>query len=567
MDIGRRNMLGAIGAAGVASVAGCCAVSRAVPPLLGQTPELPMRAWLKPTQIIKAPAAPNLAIDVHAHFFNASDVNVRGYFKDSIGHSFRPALRTLVELLSPFAETLAAAAMDAKTEYEEIVALGRLDEKSAIGEIELRTERHVERVDRAIFDILKGSEFAMEYERLYKLTVYRSGAVKSMPDTRFTLENVSRATARSAGRSVVAETKQLTRTADVPNPNDVIEFLGIFLRPRWMAISTYQNAYTSTRGAFGIDAVLGASVDFDHWFDCFPYSPREDQMRVQALLSLASGGYMLPLVAYNPWTDMIDKESSLGLVARAVEEYGFVGAKIYPPMGYYAYGNEKIDNASKRQRPTDLAKLDETLKRFFDYCTSMNVPVMAHTAESRGRDDPSDAFGGPDGWRELLAKYETAHKHPVIQAAHFGGLNTKKGKPHNWTTEFADLMRHKAATRFFADVGYWMDDADNSGKPCEGIRERAKCAFKENPVAASRVMFGSDWYMISQEEDWEAYPFKIASQLGSEISTAALFGKNAVECYGFAAHKRTEHEPSNRRRIENRFAGESKAPPAWLAKC
>ena len=61
-------------------------------------------------------------IDVHAHFFNASDVPVRGFLSECIGHSAPPPLRRLIELAAPLADVFAALAPTAAEELRRLRA-------------------------------------------------------------------------------------------------------------------------------------------------------------------------------------------------------------------------------------------------------------------------------------------------------------------------------------------------------------------------------------------------------------------------------------------------------------
>src|SRR5262249_42628637 len=108
--------------------------------------------------------------------------------------------------------------------------------------------------------------------------------------------------------------------ANANDPGGYLEFIGHMLSYRFMNIRDYQEFYTEADGVPGIDAVFNALVDFDYWLDCPTESSREDQVKVQSFLSLLSGGYMLPLVSYNPWTDIERKDASLNLVKMAIKD-------------------------------------------------------------------------------------------------------------------------------------------------------------------------------------------------------------------------------------------------------
>jgi hypothetical protein len=94
--------------------------------------------------------------------------------------------------------------------------------------------------------------------------------------------------------------------------------------------------------SISVDQVLGAFVDFDHWLTPLLRTAHEDQIKLHQLLSQLSGGYMLPLVAYNPWSDVLDNGKTLQRILDALDRRGFVGVKIYPPNGFRPYGNRLV---------------------------------------------------------------------------------------------------------------------------------------------------------------------------------------------------------------------------------
>ena len=64
-------------------------------------------------------------VDVHAHFFNASDVPVRGFVAECLGHRAPRAVQVLLEALSPIADVLAAQAPTAAQELHRFVTCSK----------------------------------------------------------------------------------------------------------------------------------------------------------------------------------------------------------------------------------------------------------------------------------------------------------------------------------------------------------------------------------------------------------------------------------------------------------
>jgi hypothetical protein len=292
--------------------------------------------------------------------------------------------------------------------------------------------------------------------------------------------------------------------------------------------------FTLDPDSFGTQMVLGALVDFDYWLDCPPTSAQDDQVRVHQRLFELTGGYLRPVVAYNPWTDINQDGAGLRRVISAYEQGDFVAVKIYPPTGFRPAGNATIPATTKKSRPV-LKDLDDTLKRFFAECAARKIPVMAHTAHSNGRDAAHDEFGGPAGWNALLIDAIRTAPAPIINLGHFGG-----GRGSNWTQEFAQLMAGKPDVALYGDLGYWEElmCPKSPDDVCEGARHRLKEAIDVSIPGSSnvsaRTMFATDWLMLSQVKQWPDYPAKMLESLetiANDDQIANIFGLNAIKCF------------------------------------
>src|SRR5215469_17122948 len=100
-----------------------------------------------------------------------------------------------------------------------------------------------------------------------------------------------------------------------------------------------------------------------------------------------------------PYTLGLSPSSSLQLVKDAVLNHGFIGVKLYPPMGFAPLGNVTLGGTFWNQawipRPlhrSDMgARLDQALTELYSWCQTNGVPVMAHTSPTNG---PSKSFEG-----------------------------------------------------------------------------------------------------------------------------------------------------------------------------
>lgn len=538
-------------------------------------PVIPARARpiFAPTRIASHGKQTRLCVDVHAHIFNASDIDAAGFMRKCVAHEeSSPEMRHLMEQLAGVVGQLEKIAPDAVNETKELLIYLSKTAEMQVDQVkrffESLAREHRKRVASALLEAMKAigldNEF-LELQLRHIEQMRRTFGIK--------LDAVSQPSALDEAQMLryldpelrLADYERVFGTTKQPEnslyPGSKLEFAGHMLAYRWMNLRDYTRLYTEASQAFGVDAVFASYVNFDYWLAPAKRSPKQDQMNLHALLSEMSGGYMLPLIAYNPWADIKDQGETFELVKRAVLQYGFVGVKIYPPMGFYPYGNSKILNSTPEPRP-DPKQLDRVLERLFYWCADNSVPVMAHSSESNGRDADSDEFGGPKGWDLLLKKFSNKTAKPVANVAHFGGGDTIAiHAPNSWPQQFAKLMKGSNGSRLYGDLGYWQTllwcDSEHPG--CDQAKARLKSAFKTNSGASSRLMFGTDWHMLSQEGAWNEYPKQLTANLSDVLTSMdAFFYQDALNCFGLVPGG------TQRDRIVRRFAGSPGGVPRWL---
>lgn len=531
----RRGVLQVLAAGGMAGLTGCCSMRPfATPAIAGDV--APVGTLLKPT-IRKSPLAPKLCIDAHTHFFNGTDVPVKGYLAGPIAHDLDEPLRSLVRSLAPLADALVEIAPTAAEEFRDLSARfsgASVTGKAAATDPFFRSVRVDDRAKRSedFYRIVRGSEFEAQYNALKRA---QRSDVKSLlsssesnllgPSSLLDAANASGVPSRDKALSL----DQQRIVNSVPYADGILAFVNHMLSPRWHNLLDYAEAYSAAEGAFGIDHVLGSLVDFDGWLDCPPRSAQDDQVKLHQMLSMASGGYLRPLVAYNPWSDIRSNGASLERVKRAITELGFIGVKIYPPNGFYPYRN-----TSRKGSPTvgpSFRDLDRVLETLWDTCISLNVPVMAHTNNSSGKDDDFDLLGGPSGWHALLARYKDRGA-PLVNLGHFGGA----GGGTSWTADFADMMASKGGEKVYGDVGFWdaLRCRDGEAPACGTAKLRLGAALKK-PGVNKRIMYGTDWLMLSTQRDWADYPYELLASIKHlPIAPEDFFGLNAQRCFSTA---------------------------------
>lgn len=531
--------------------------------------------FLAGPEVLAAWAKPERYFDAHTHFFNAQDVPVAAFLTKSVAHSIpSPRLRDLVTALAPVAEALAQLAPTPASEHKTLCSRAGLktlslpyDNEQFDDDIDKARDVIADEIYREI--LKRGDQITrLVNEAISSAKASKSSALLNQTQT-FSL-NFVREALRDGGsvRDQSSNKLKIQRAADlnveealVAAMKGVLQFVGFMLAPRHHNLRTYIRRNAEHSPGLPLSGCFASMVDFNYWLDSpAKASHMEDQIRVHEQLALLSRGFLMPLVGYNPWVDIRENNASLALVEKAIKYHGCVGVKIYPPMGFYPYNNIGLPLQTAEKRP-DLAALDKKLAAFYELCDSLSVPVMAHANESNGRDAAHDALAGTVGWTALRDKGPPLRS-LYVNAGHFGGsLEHDSG---DWSDDFVKLMIQKGTLQVYADLGYWNDLLDSSTVRAKLERELAT-TLDTGGTVANRVMYGSDWLMLSKEPGWEAYAGGVASIIRkldlSGALAAKVLGDNAMQCYGLK-------KDSNRGNLERLLMyyrdNGSAGPPGWL---
>lgn len=567
----RKLVLGAASIAGL-STAGCCTL----PPsqiAAGCTPR--PEPFLAGPEVQAAWRDSARYFDAHTHFFNAQDVPVAGFLSKSVAHSISDErLRQFVIALAPIAEALGKTAITAKAEHETLCGRSLRDRQRLksltedTSDLDTEIERQAEERARELYlEIIRRNS---DIPRLFDEAAQRAkssdiGALRNQVD-RFSEELVVEAFRDGAGYRLPETSRLVPQTkgrmssseATALSMRGALQFVRFMLSPRHHNLRTYIRRYAEQSPGLPLSGCFASMVDFNYWLDCPDRATNlQDQVRLHEQLALLSGGFLMPLVAYNPWVDIKEDDASIKLVKKAVQEHGCVGVKMYPPMGFYPYGNARIPVNTAEQRP-DSALLDRKLSALYQLCDELGVPVMAHAGESNGRDDAHDALASAVGWNELLDK-GPALKRLTVNAGHFGGAQPRE--VDDWTNGFIKLMARPGGLRVYGDLGYWDELMDSTAAQAK-LKRALATRLGAGESVADRVMYGSDWLMLSNVPGWELYAQAVGSLLKNfnppEIADKVL-GANAIACFGLAGGG-----VQLRRLVDFHVANGNAKGPGWL---
>ena len=522
------------------------------------------------------------AIDMHCHLFNADDLPVRGFVEHAFLHAEEGGLFAPPKaLLALVIDVIGNAAPSATREFERL--------RGGLGlTVEDPTERD------AIFE----DRLAASIERLAAIAAGQEAALtapdadKPTPDeARELLDDLSLLGASAPGafalarppgpdspgllaRSLNARIDAAERAAPAPGtaalrlPGGAVlrglSWARLMLDWRGDILARYERLY----GGFdGVGMITPALVDFDNWVRSRPgpASSLEQQVKVMSELSRrGSRQAMHGHVPFDPVRVVVEaRPEPLALIEWAVEEMGFVGVKLYPPMGFYPYDNlgKGADFAEEirasRSSEALAAEIDHALGRLYEWASApeRRVPLLAHARQSWGSRKEYEERARPASWAGAF----TAHPQLKVALAHFGDFTARSRDDPVWEDDLPALMDGHAGA--YADLSYLVgamdDDVERNRHKAERLRTFA------TPERTRHLLFGTDWSMTGLASGHDGYLSGLDAQLAragfDHAARRRVFRDNAVEFLGLA-----DGMPG-RARLE-RFYGRNSMDPEMLQR-
>ncbi len=293
-----------------------------------------------------------------------------------------------------------------------------------------------------------------------------------------------------------------------------------------------------------IDLFPPLMMDIGDWVGEQPPTSVPDQIAGmgQLIARPEIAGRMHPFVAFDPL-----RNDGLALVRGAISS-GFIGVKLYPPLGYRPIGNAGPNGATIDQRLEDL----------YAFCEAEDVPIVAHCTRHGAEVDHHGIFADPDHWRPVLER----HRSLRLDLAHFGSMEELLGPPYDdtpdpWPPKIVALMGD--FSNVYVDVSYFDEIADRDA--AAACMQKLATLYASNPAIARRVMYGSDWHMIMWAPAVDDYYRNFVAAYGPQFPSglADFLGGNAERFLGLIAGAKAVQ------RLHVYYERNNFTKPAWLA--
>jgi predicted TIM-barrel fold metal-dependent hydrolase len=358
-------------------------------------------------------------------------------------------------------------------------------------------------------------------------------------------------------------------------------------------------------------------VDYDEWSDDRAPTALCDQIAIQTLIAQLSirgqlpraGARIHPFVAFDPRREVVRRlagpqdaasyrpfgdgrifdpasvyvpasapppainrdSGALEMVRHAIEAGGFLGVKVYPPVGFAPLENARLRSSEPELSP----RLDLALRALYAYCEAEEVPITAHTSAGNEYGIGFRELVGPDRWAPVMRLYPNLR----LNLGHFGhdygidrahGVNTGAA----WIRQAAALIQ--VYPNVYADLSNspLVFDPEYAARYVPYLRE----IVARFPKVKARLMYGSDWWLNRLQAGSESFPAAIRLVLAgartAEVGGAALFGaeemadvmgRNALRFLGFLDEGNQPRAGRAARRLRVFYDGLRAAPPVWVA--
>jgi predicted TIM-barrel fold metal-dependent hydrolase len=553
-----------------------------------------------PAQLPPPGATTRRFIDVHCHFFNAADLPIRGFLQRVVLADYAYAQNASLAPLAVWRGMIAKLAdyvlkSSAPTPSAELACLKDATQCDGYSlgapRRRSRTLAHagVDNATSALTDVLEG-----HYERSRAMS--RGGvaprAAQGDDDVNAFVDYLIQEMDKEGSNRTGAHSSRSLQTA--PQSRGVFQSIAEYILSgssfvsryfHWAGVlsdyraniaNDYLKLYDPTKSRLIL--ATPALVDYNYWLEDQSPSAIPDQVEVMALLSLQLAKPAHGFAPFDPLREIRrgpNETSSLQHVQNAVLNRGFLGVKIYSPMGFRPSGNAESGlsfPAYAAQTDKDFGhRLDSALDELYAWCEAEEVPILAHTTDSQSAGPEFASRANPKFWEAVIAKYPRLK----LNLAHFGNFSqaiddrtaSKEAAlalfDNTWERVIGGFVKDGRFPNVYADISYFNWVLEGSDKPIQV--EAAKAMFKKYIATydpnVERLLFGTDWNMTGKANGFEHYIENVEAFFRAvglnESQLDNLFYRNALRFLGLAADTKAK------RRLETFYRENGKALPSF----
>jgi predicted TIM-barrel fold metal-dependent hydrolase len=284
---------------------------------------------------------------------------------------------------------------------------------------------------------------------------------------------------------------------------DWLRFFGTMLSSEEDIVGSLHQTYPQ------VDLFVGHLMDLEHSYGEVPHFPFAQQVTRMLALNRETEGKTLTFGMFDPFRG----DAALDAV-KSEYQAGVIGFKFYPPTGIRPAENlvppanmqgtvqSQWDSRYKGKTADYFDALNLT---FFEYCSQNDIPIFVHCTMDGFESVPGygKMMCDPVWWKSIFARYPNLR----VCFAHSGGdggwfgTGIPPAPSGSFTEEVFDLC--EKMPNVYCDVAYLEEILNNPGR--NQMRDDLITLFKSRPAVAKKIMYGTDWHMITQVFGHEQY--------------------------------------------------------------
>jgi predicted TIM-barrel fold metal-dependent hydrolase len=292
-----------------------------------------------------------------------------------------------------------------------------------------------------------------------------------------------------------------------------------------------------------------ASVDFDRWLGESVRSPLADQIEVMdRIAQRKSGPPVHGYFGFDPLREIYfrghvdgETQSPMALSKLAIKKHGFLGVKLYPPMGFRASGNVGPYPKTVKEFVGDPSKrLDKVLGELYQQCIDLDAPILAHGYGSNGANQDFALRADPAFWLPVFKAYPRLR----VCLAHFGRFDLpSKGAPDDafpdksWEWAIGRHIKQNPLTGVVADLSFFSEVLHANSSERKWLAGSMRRFIDEFDPAIEHLVFGTDWIMLGLDGEYMKYAQSVDAFLRDDCridqdARQRIFRGNAVRFMG-----------------------------------
>ncbi len=245
----------------------------------------------------------------------------------------------------------------------------------------------------------------------------------------------------------------------------------------------------------GIGLAAPLTMDLETSYQQSAEFPYRYQLACTSELAARYPGRLLPFVMVDP-----RRSDGVEMAVDCLQHHGFLGIKIYPPLGYHPDPASILNTRAVNRR----------LDRLYRFCAEQEIPITAHCGRVaaygptllKASEKVQESYGRPQAWIPVLRRYEGLR----LNIGHFGEDLHRLGESDAWSTAIREMMTE--FPQVYADLSY---HGEAHKKRLQGqYFARLNGLLDEGSRVSRRILFGTDWPMTRgswREEEYLA-PFR-----------------------------------------------------------